>query len=146
MKIKKCEWCGKEFEDETGHRKYCNNDCSYEANKESIKRLQAEKRQYKKMFNAECLICHKVFLTNRHRQKTCSLECQAERMKELHKKNYANHKIRQRLKKEREEAQKKVETIAEIQRKARAMGISYGRYMELKQTGRLQEGERGNGE
>jgi hypothetical protein len=134
---KECPWCGKEFTPVSGHRKYCCDDCAYEANKESIKRLQAEKRQHKKMFNAECLICHKVFLTTRHRQKTCSLECQNERMKELHRKNNANHKIRQRLKKEREEAQKKVETIAEIQRKAREMGLSYGKYMELRQTNRI---------
>lgn len=130
-----------EFMPENRNRKYCCDDCSYEANKENVKKLQAVKRQVKKMFNVECLVCHKVFLTAHNRQKTCSLECQHKRLNELKKNNYANYKLRQKLKKEREEAQKKVETIAEIQRKAREMGLSYGKYMELKQIGRLQKGE-----
>ena len=134
---KECLWCGKEFIPENRNRKYCCDDCAYEANKENVKRLQAEKRQVKKMFNVECLVCHKVFLTAHNRQKTCSLECQHKRLNELKKNNYANYKLRQKLKKEREEAQKKVETIAEIQRKARKMGLSYGKYMELRQTNRI---------
>lgn len=62
--IKKCEWCGKEFETDRAIMRFCSHSCcnAYSANKTKEERI--------------CVICGKPFLTKKHKNaKTCSDTC-----------------------------------------------------------------------
>lgn len=128
-------YCGKQFDvSDTNHneqrRIYCSDECRSIAWSEKAKeRMKVGKRTY----NVECEICGKIFLTNRSINKTCSKECHYEREKRVKRSNY--YKQKERMEKELvpvvvKQPQKKIETLTEVQRKAQAMGMSYGKYME----------------
>lgn len=134
-----CNFCGKEFEQKIHSQKYCSQECYKNARavreKEERKKRKEKaicvicgksfKRQgYEKICSEECRKvskkvhericgnCGKVFLPTRNHKKFCSVEC---------KKSF-----------------KKVETfnpikklnISAIARKARELGMSYGKYVE----------------
>lgn len=85
----------------------------------------------------KCEICGKEFRPVKTSGKYCSKECakEANRIKniELHKARMRENKGKQK------KIEKKPTTIAEVQRAARAEGLTYGQYMakQYKESGRL---------
>ena len=111
-------------------KKYCSDAC----------RKEAVKRQKKRGYhNLICVVCGKVFLSDRRDRVCCSVECSHERNKitarERFKRKYYEEKA------EREEAKvvyappkrRKIASLQEIDAEARKRGMSYGRYMALLQ-------------
>lgn len=153
--IKICVVCGKAFEvDELdrnrNRRRYCGIDCAESAAYE-------RKRDYtvngkNKAFDVKCEICGRIFRTSYTQKITCSLECQHERKKRLSRENgrlrreaIKNGTLPPTKPKPERKKQNTVETIEEVQRKARAAGMSYGQYMQAEYIRKMQEGRKGNG-
>lgn len=68
-----CIQCGKEVSGNL-HKKYCSEKCRYEYDKETkLRRIRAEYVPVP-LKQVECVVCGKVFETNR--RKTCSAKCQ----------------------------------------------------------------------
>lgn len=150
--FKICGICGKVFEvDEKNinerRRKYCGEECAKTAQAERIHAYSVTHRKPGK--NAICVVCGKPFMTNRPHKVTCGPDCQYERNKMLAREN-AHRKTKKYLAEQAAipklepppRKQKKVESIEEVQRKARELGMSYGQYMAMVQCQRMQE-ERG---
>ena len=97
--IKNCEWCGKEFEGKKGVQKFCSAKCR-----------NANRRHLLCREEKTCVICYKVL--PKGRSKYCSDEC-FKQIKTVPKFTPTEKKS----------------TIAEINAKARAEGLSYGQYM-----------------
>jgi hypothetical protein len=129
--IKQCVHCGCDFEiDESNHherkREYCSKKCIHKA-------------QYKRKKGAPVLIekvceeCGKTYIAKRHDSVTCGRDCNYERNRKRVRE--AGIAYRERMRAERlklnEELmpKKKYESIEDIQRKARAVGMSYGKYL-----------------
>ncbi len=133
--IKICVMCNKEFhvddlDRNRNKRKYCGIDCEEAAKYE--RQREYRKKGKKSMQNVECEMCGKVFLTHLSTKVTCSPECRYERHKKIV--NINNRARREAilngtLPKPERKKQKKVETIMDIQRKAKEAGMSYGQYM-----------------
>lgn len=89
-----------------------------------------------------CQHCSKRFqvMTNGAGKKFCCKACQIEHNKagasERWYKVYKEKRRRERLEAEMAKANKP-ESIAEVQRKAQAAGMSYGQYMLARQLGRI---------
>ena len=136
--FKICGVCGKAFEvnekiKTEKRRKYCSEEC---AQTEKTNRIRAYRKAHQKPpKNVECVICGKIFLTNRSLKVTCSPECQHKR-KAILEKDRA-HRQTQIYKEERiaEAAQvrkqKKIEETWEVQAKAEEAGMSYGQYVAM---------------
>lgn len=137
--IKICVLCGKPFEVDNldrnrNRRRYCSLDCADTAAYQR-KKDYAENGK-KKARNVECEICGKIFLTSHAQKVTCGPECKKERSRRL---VYGwNQARREAIKNGTRPApernkpkQKKVETVEDIQRKAREAGMSYGQYTAL---------------
>lgn len=133
--IKICVICKKEFhvddlDRNRNRRKYCSIDCEDTARNERHKELR--KNRKKPPRNVECEVCGKIFLTHLSQKVTCSPECQHERSKRISRENCRLRReaiLNGTLPKPERKKQKKVETIMDIQRKAKEAGMSYGQYM-----------------
>ena len=135
-----------DFNHNEKRRKYCSDFCRGQAiNKMARERIRVGKRTY----NVECEICGKIFLTNRSTNKTCGPECHHKR--ELRVKRENHRKFREAMKEGNEikrgmpKKQKKVESLTEVQRKAQAAGMTYGKYMEMQFLKQLEEERERNG-
>jgi hypothetical protein len=146
---KACAYCGEPFEvDELDHneirRMYCSDFCRSEAQREKAReRVRVGKRAY----NVECEICGKIFLTNRSTNKTCGPDCYYIRQKKVKKEQYYRSKEAKKnneLPKQKKK-QKRIESLTEVQRKAREAGMTYGKYMEMLFIQQLQEERERNG-
>lgn len=142
--FKKCEFCGKLFEvDEKNkderRRKYCSDLCNRDMQNE---RSRERARNGKSVYNTECEVCGKIFITPYPHKVTCSPECQRDRHKKILREN---NRIRREaiangtLPKPERKKRKKVETIEEIQRKARELGMTYRKYVEMIQIQQMRE-------
>lgn len=146
--IKKCEWCGKEFEiigdtPSNRRRKYCEKACSIMANNKKTNGMR-ELVPLKQFF---CSVCGKPYITNRSDSKTCSLECRHERDKMLARRRYhlevgISNKFLEEYKTEKKKATK-VPPAHEIEAEARKHGMNYGQYYALMlQKQEIEERER----
>lgn len=144
--IKICAICNTPFEvgewdANRATRKYCGEKCATRAAYERKKEYALHGK--KPMVNVKCEVCGKIFLTAYSRKVVCSLECQDERRK-IRAKFYGKRR-REAIKNgthpsKQKKAQIKVETVVEVQKKAREAGMSYGQYMARLY---MQEGRRG---
>ena len=144
--IKKCEWCGKEFDiigdtPNNRRRKYCEKACCIMANNKKTN----GKRELVPLKQFFCSVCNKPYTTNRSDSKTCSLECRHERDKMLARRRYhvemgISNKFLEEYKTEKKKATK-VPTAHEIE--ARKHGMNYGQYYALMlQKQEIEERER----
>lgn len=133
--FKICEVCGKAFEVNEKivterRRKYCSEECAKKVHLKQIRSYSTAHRKPPK--NVECVICGKVFLTNRPLKVTCGPECQHKRKNAL--RNERRHTQAEIYKEEqRGEAvqarkQKQIASVEDMQRQAREAGMSYGQY------------------
>lgn len=128
--IKQCKYCGNDFEvDESNQyekrKEYCSDICRSRARH---KRKKDGPAGYEKI----CQECGKAYIAKRCDSVTCSPECNTERNKRRVRENGAFYRAKYRaermLQKEKPKP-KKHDSIEEVQAKARAMGLSYGRYI-----------------
>lgn len=146
-----CGKCGKAFEVDdkdrnARKRKYCGIECAEEVRAERVRAYVDTHRKPEKP--VMCLVCGKVFMTRHSKRITCGPECNYERNKALAREN-AHRKTKKYLAelaamqepepKPKPREQKKVESIEEIQRRARESGMSYGQYMAMIQCEKMQE-------
>ena len=137
--IKICVYCGKAFEVDDldrnrNRRKFCGIDCAeqgaYQRKREYAKNGKDRARSVK------CEICGKIFRTSYSQKVTCSPECKKERSRRL---AYDWNRARREgilngtrpAPGQNKPKQKRVETVEDIQRKAREAGMSYGQYTAL---------------
>lgn len=116
--IKQCECCGKSFvvSGKSLKKKYCSDRCRHKANYRYEKKPLAE---------IVCLNCGKTFMQTKIKQKYCCNACQR-----IH---YYN-----RAKQFKAEPKKPVSDLSEINRKARAVGMSYGQYQMQKYSVKIE--------
>ncbi len=136
--VKKCEFCGKEFEiigdtPNERRRKYCDEKCRIKANNNKTN----GKRMRVPLKNFVCSVCGKSYLTNRSVSMTCSPECRHERDKQLARERHNTSVMLEKqfledVKRERQKT-KKVTPAHEIEAKARKCGMNYGMYYALLQ-------------
>lgn len=136
-KIKaKCAYCGKEFETNLSHQKYCSAACAYEQklkpeNRSSSDYLEAIKKREK---TSSCMWCGKAIESSTSRKNLfCSEKCRIERANYMKWRRYSKVGIpidepapRKRPKNEYKAVGK---TLNELVAEARKHGISYGKLM-----------------
>lgn len=121
-RIAKCSWCGKEYQQEYG-RRYCSPECKRCQINERAREAKKNKRlkQYPKI--VKCVYCGKEFEKpfGTTSLKYCSDECRDAVYKGSSLDQFAD-------------AGKKIKTesFAEIDRKCKELGISYGKYQLMK--------------
>ena len=128
--IKQCRHCGGDFEvDGTNHHarriEYCSNLCRC---REHERRKRGGPVQIEKV----CQECGKPYIARRHDSVTCGRECNAERNKRRVRETGAFYREKyraERMLQEKRPKRKKIETIDQVQKKAQAMGMSYGKYL-----------------
>jgi len=131
--IKQCRHCGGDFEvDENNHherrKEYCSVKCRDRAN--DLRRRRSDPVRIEKV----CQECGKVYIAKRCDSVTCGRECNYERNKRRVREAGAVWREKARAERllQREKPKpkkKKIESIDEIQKKAQAMGMSYGKYL-----------------
>ena len=85
--------------------------------------------KYKRILHKKCGWCGKAFETGRNNQFYCSAECSQARKKQT--------RIEWKTKEAARPKARYVESLAEINQKARDAGMSYGKYMLERQCGRV---------
>lgn len=129
--IKQCRHCGGDFEvDGTNHherkREYCSKLCR---NREHDKRKNGGPVMIEKV----CVECGKTYIARRCDSVTCGRECNYERNKKRVREAGATYREKMRAERLRRNeelmSKKKIESITDIQVKAQAMGMSYGKYL-----------------
>ncbi len=138
--IKQCRHCGCDFEVDGNNQhqrkiEYCSDVCRH---KEHNLRKRTGSKEYEKV----CLECGKVYMAKRCDSVTCGRECNYERNRKRVREKGAAYRAKYRaerlLQEEKaKQKKKKIESIDQIQKKAQAMGMSYGRYLAYMQ---MQEG------
>ena len=135
MRIVKCKICGKEFEARTANSTMCSAECRRTNHNRMCVEAQRKRRQIKKERIAagleapiprkkperrwikpiykprKCEMCGKEYRPEHPRQKYCSEGCR-----------YPHRSIK-------EESKKPMSTLAEINAKARSLGMHYGDYV-----------------
>lgn len=134
-----CAHCGKTFTTTQGARICCSLECGEARNREFAK-LRYE-RKPKKYFK-NCSICGNAFETTQPRACLCSSECKREYQR-IKQKEYAKRRKAERVREVREvreDRRKKPKApkvsnanlIAEDDRRAKELGMSYGMYKAMK--------------
>lgn len=97
--------------------------------------------KYKKIYHKICVICNRPFDCGRVNQNCCSPECTYQKKLQ----NYREYNAK--LKKMADEAiaeiparNNDIESLAEVNAKARALGMSYGQYDLARRMGRVANG------
>lgn len=129
--IKQCRHCGGDFEvDGTNHHQrqieYCSNKCRH---REHDQRRRGGPVQIEMV----CQECGKPYIGRRRDSVTCSPECNSIRNRRRVRETGAYYREKYRaerlLQEEKERQKKKIESIDQVQKKAQAMGMSYGKYL-----------------
>lgn len=129
--VKKCVHCGGEFEiaddnSRSKKREYCSDRCKNRAR-------DMRKKGVPVVIEKVCVECGKTYIAKRHDSVTCGRDCNCERNKKRAKAAGEAYRARMKaekaMKREVVKSKKACESITDIQRKASAMGMSYGKYM-----------------
>ena len=122
--IKICGICGKKFTTYRQQSRYCGETCRKEAkqqNNAETRRKISEAKKEKRGIKI-CLVCGREFEPKRSNSVTCNAVCGNERYKN----------IKAAAKAEQKEEKKEIEPAWMINAKARAMGLTYGKYELMK--------------
>jgi len=136
-----CETCGKEFTTNNPVTKYCSVECRKKAKARYHAGWLAQKREEtrKRLGTRICVVCGKEFEPRNSTISTCGPICSKERQKALDKERSREARAEKRNKKKKKS---KIEPAWKVNEKARAMGLSYGKY-QLKMQMEAQKAERG---
>lgn len=143
-----CANCGKTFTTTQGARICCSLECGEARNRELAKlRYERKPKKEPKKYFKNCSICGNAFETTQPRACLCSSECKREYQR-IKQKEYAKRRKAERVREVREVREDRrnkpkapkvsnANLIAEDNRKAKELGMSYGMYKAMK----LMEGE-----
>ena len=110
--MRECKYCGKVFDERGTTRVYCSLECSKIANLERSKRPEERK----------CAYCGETFIVKRSSSRIyCTSEC----------KKMKNNSVKAENRKEKKK--KKPPTVRDIAVEARKHGMSYGKYVAMKE-------------
>ena len=125
---KSCQFCGKEFTTNALNKKYCSDECRIRANRKQTSEWRRKQKgeTWKSIGTRVCAMCGKVFELKNHNMVTCSAECKNKRRKLLYE-----EKRKEQMAKKKKSA--RLEPTWKINEKARAMGMSYGKYQLMMQ-------------
>lgn len=130
--IRICKECGKKFTTEVPNKEVHSEECYEAYRRRYMKEYNRKKSTVKKKEYGICIICGETFEKKTKAQKTCSEVCREEKQRRDAKERNERNKERKREKraKERERKRKKkgLSGLAEDNKKAREMGLSYGYY------------------
>lgn len=88
-----------------------------------------------------CVICSKPFDTGRIKTCCCSPECRYQRRLQINRENQARRKQMEEMEITKETSKRNDSaSLAEVNAKARAAGMSYGQYMLMQCVGRTANG------
>ena len=134
-----CQCCGKEFKSKANSQKYCSQECYGKARAARDKATREKRKE-----QAVCVVCGKTF-KRKDKEKICSEECRkaARKVQEKvcktcgkafipnrdHKKFCSAECKKNANKVEKPKPIKKL-NVSAIARKARELGMSYGKYVE----------------
>ena len=110
IQIKICPYCNSEFLSEINSRKYCTKKCAE----------LALKRRRSKSGKCLCQWCGQVF-TAKRKKKFCNFNCQYTYMSKLGKIQMKVTKVPVKI------------TINDVARESKKEGLTYGRYVSIKQ-------------
>lgn len=116
--MRNCKCCGKEFDEKSTTRLYCSPECYNKVNKE---RARARSKGIQ-VIEKECLFCGSKFKQMGHSQIYCSPKCGKAMRKSIRKK-------------EPRKPKQKLSSLREMTIEARKHGMSYGKYVALKERG-----------
>ena len=111
-----CRYCGKEFKPLKNSSKYCSRECVHKA------RLGVN---FNKPRERQCAYCGETFMAGIHNKTYCSQKCREDMLKHDRPKEKQSVKGKS----------VKIKSIAEMQREARMLNMSYGLYVAKMQGG-----------
>lgn len=85
--------------------------------------------KYRNTYQKKCPICGKLFECSNSKTICCGPECRCEREKQKRREYSSLSAARKRLQNEKMQRANGEESLAEVNAKARAAGMSYGQYM-----------------
>lgn len=144
-----CAHCGKTFTTTQGARICCSLECGEARNREFAKlRYERKLKKEPKKYFKNCSICENAFETTQPRACLCSSECKREYQR-IKQKEYVKRRKAERVREVREVREDRrnkpkvpkvsnTSLIAEDDRKAKELGMSYGMYKAMKRM----EGEK----
>jgi len=118
LEERKCVICDNLFVPKSIRSKTCSPGCQKIHTRNIQKKRKMEKRK-NRVIVKKCIICGKEFSPFRISVMMCSPECRKKRAKERYQESRA----------EKERAEMRRESLVQINEKARAAGMSYGKYM-----------------
>lgn len=128
--IRICKECGKKFTTEVPNKEFHSEECYDVYRRRYMKEYNRKKSEEKKKEYGICIICGETFEKKTKAQKTCSEVCREEKHNRDAK--VRNERRKERRKetraKERKRKKKGLSGLAEDNKKAREMGLSYGYY------------------
>ena len=129
IKPKKCIICGKEFV-RVGQAKVCSDECCKIKDKRYLeeKNRQRAEETRKRLGTRKCVVCGKVFAPKCYNRIACGPVC----AKEQDRLNRIKRKAELRSRKE-VKVDKSENSMWKINERARAMGMSYGKYQLMMQ-------------
>lgn len=108
--MSECKCCGKTFEPNSASRLYCSQECYNVVNRERARKKNAI------LVEKKCAYCGKPFIKTANSRKVyCDPKC----------KSKMNHSVKMEKKRKKPN---KVKSLAEFQREARMLNMSYGQY------------------
>lgn len=128
---RKCRVCGNPIPYIMGSAKVCSEECRKERQRQYKREVCKRKREQTRMIlgTKKCSVCGKQFEPQNRRQVTCGSECQKIRENDLMAAWRAKNTKSAKKPREKKPEKKKPETLAQINKKARECGMTYGQYM-----------------
>ena len=142
LEKKICDICGKEFFPFNPQSKVCSDECRKERKKLYHAELNRQRRREtrERLGTRICVVCGAEFAPRNGNAVTCNPICTRERQRLLDIERGREKRANKR--KEKAAKKKKKDTLCKINGKARAMGLSYGKYQLMLQL-EAQKKERG---
>ena len=137
---KECVICGKLFKSTYNMQKTCSFECSLKlsdlAKARYIEKAKAKRAAERKTYIKKCIICGKVFRTNKTRQRTCSQECSKEHNRNQSREHARDRKYQPKPNNEGKKVIKSrkatnIPSVSEIAAEANKLGMSYGKYVAM---------------
>jgi len=112
-----CEWCGEEFTPASGRQIFCSPDC-----KKAKAREDNVARSTRPLPPRECPVCHIMYTPRTDAQVCCSGYCRKHYNAEIHKSTFSSSSA---------PAEPRIPQLEEKAKRAKEMGVSYGRLVAM---------------
>ena len=131
LQERKCSYCGKKFIPTVKTNIYCSIDCQYENRKK--RQREGKGGEQNKIQKRPCIICGMVYQPKRANGTCCSDKCRRKHYQKMqtisNKKLKEKKKVEKMLEKIKIQEARKNSSLAEMNERARELGMSYGKYI-----------------